>query len=766
MSASLTIAARSSVGARALVLSAIVAVVVSGFPIPAAGEEPVSGPLVRATILRGIDAIRKRQEPGAGWPDYAQEGGVTALASYALLQAGVSPDEKDMAAAIEKVRRTTNQNTYVVSLKILALVSADPKKHKSDIASAAAWLAETQDGTGGWGYGKVLPLAETVKTPADLKIARSEAQMARALARPDASNTQFAVLALSEAARAGAAVPIDVWRKADRFFRISQLPNGGWGYVYHDPDPDEAYGSMTAAAVASLCLTADHLAGQEPAETAADRQAAIERGIDWMRQYYTLKENPRRELAWYYFWLYSLERVGVISGRRTFGDHDWFCEGMTLLVSGQRPDGSWTDRTYHDSLCLLFLTKGYRPLLVQRLQWEGQWRRDPRDLDHLVRFLGSRVGGGPVAWQTLSVEAPTADYLAAPVLHVAGRGPLRMLGAGLAHLKAYVQQGGVVVFDAEGGDAAFLDSARDLVTSLFPESKFEPLPADHPIYRSVHRLPLADLEAMNVGCRAAVILAPKGLATAWAAADPDRPNDALRLGENLAAYAAGLDPLPDRLAAATVLAMPAETTVPRGASRVGQVLHDGDWNPRPYAVPSLLKELAERFGVAIFNRPSPVRLTDPNLGQYHVLYMTGHYAFHFSADEKAALKAFLDRGGYLVAEACCGRPAFDKALRGLAAELFPDSALEELPADHPIFSGKVGAPIANVAYAPAVRAESPNLAKPVLLGVKRGGRLAILYSPYGLAPGLDGIRTWGARTYVPEDARRVAANVFLYALTY
>ena len=100
------------------------------------------------------------------------------------------------------------------------------------------------------------------------------------------------------------------------------------------------------------------------------------------------------------------------------------------------------------------------------------------------------------------------------------------------------------------------------------------------------------------------------------------------------------------------------------------------------------------------------------------------------------------------------------------AGLFPDSPFEELPPDHPIYSGKVGTPISTVAYSSAVKTESPDLARPVLYGLVRNGHLVIVYSPYGMAEGLDGLKTYGARAYAPEDARRLALNILLYALTF
>ena len=717
-------------------------------------------------ILRAVDRFKRDRKTDGTWPDYARQGGVTALACYALLQAGVAPDDEAVAQGLATLHRVPNEATYVVALKAMAFAAADPKRYREDLQACVDWLVEIQHATGAWGYGLV-PESEMAGAvlARGLRKVQNETQLRRAYERADASNTQFAILGLAEAERAGAHVPIEVWRRTDRHLRVTQLPGGGWGYVYRDPDPNEAYGSMTAAALASLYLCAERLAPQESADDAGQRSAAIEQGLQWIAEHYSLDENPNRGAAWYYFWLYSLERAGVTSGRRTFGPHDWFREGTALLVKGQRADGSWSNHLYQDALALLFLAKGFKPLLVQRLEWQGAWRRDPRDLEHLVRFLETRVGGQAVAWQTLSPESPIEDWLAAPILHVTGRGPLRMLAASVPKLREYVEQGGLILFDAEGADAAFTESVRQLLPDLFPGAAFEPLPANHPVYRAVYPVPPAGLETLRVGCRASVILAPQGLADAWAAADPARPNDALRLGENLAVYATGNEALPDRLAEATVLEMPAEEAPPPNVLRIGQIQHDGDWQPRPLALPKLLENLPREFGVSVWSRPVPIRLTEADPGRFPVLYLVGHYTFTLSDKERAALKDYLDRGGFLWAEACCGRDAFDKAFRSLVADLFPDSPLEELPADHPIYSGQVGTKIDRVAYSPAAKADAPNLDRPVLLGLKRNGHLVVVYSPYGIGAGLDGIRTYGARALEPDDAKRLATNILLYGLS-
>ena len=80
-------------------------------------------------------------------------------------------------------------------------------------------------------------------------------------------------------------------------------------------------------------------------------------------------------LAEPYYYLYAVERVGVLTGLKYIGSHDWYREGAAFLVKDQRPDGSWGRRLYGLSdtcFAVLFLAKGPAPILLSKLRWEGK----------------------------------------------------------------------------------------------------------------------------------------------------------------------------------------------------------------------------------------------------------------------------------------------------------------------------------------------------------------------------------------------------------
>jgi hypothetical protein len=66
--------------------------------------------------------------------------------------------------------------------------------------------------------------------------------------------------------------------------------------------------------------------------------------------------------GFYYYYLYSLERVGALTARKYVGKHDWYREGADELLKRQLPNGAWPGEMGEDELvnscfALLFLRR-------------------------------------------------------------------------------------------------------------------------------------------------------------------------------------------------------------------------------------------------------------------------------------------------------------------------------------------------------------------------------------------------------------------------
>ena len=146
-----------------------------------------------------------------------------------------------------------------------------------------------------------------------------------------------------------------------------------------------------------------------------------------------------------------------------------------------------------------------------------------------------------------------------------------------------------------------------------------------------------------------------------------------------------------------------------------------------------------------------------------LLYLTGHGDLPLDDAEAAGLRAFLQGGGFLLADACCGDLAFDVAFRREIARVLPGTKLAAIPTDHPVFSSFHQ--IREVGYTPAVRASFPDLRGPALEGIAIGGVLRVAYSRFDLGNGWEGEEHPFALGLLPDDARKVGVDIILYAMT-
>lgn len=537
---------------------------------------------------------------------------------------------------------------------------------------------------------------------------------------------------------------------------------------------------MTAAGVADLLILGYRLEhGQEKgfSNGAAPRcgryrvNQPLAAGLAWLGENFRAGSNPQRREQTYY-WLYAVERCGILSGQRYFGAHDWYRAGAEYLVRTQDASGAWQRSLVNTCFAVLFLAKGHKSLLIQKLKWsdDDAWQPDRYDVAHLVAFIDDQLGQ-PVAWQVVPRAAALEDWLAAPILYFHGHVFPEFSPQEKEKLRAFVEQGGTLLAEACCGRREFRAGFEKLAREVFAEAPLRELGDEHAVYRVVHKVRPYGLRGIDLGCRTAVIYSPRDLSCLWEQGDiPVLSERAFQIGTNIAAYAVGRRPLRDRLDAVVV---PLEADAPalsappaRGALQLGQVVYEGDWRPFPYALTGLAEFLRDELSFDVVTRYRTVRLREEQLRTAPILFMAGHYAFELSGEERVALREHLRRGGTLIADACCGTEPFGGSFRRLMREMFPEERLERLSADHAIFAGQPGFDVTTASYTADVLRAQPGRNTPELWGLALNGRLAVIYSPFSLSCGLSGPAFDGCWGLVEDDARRLAANIVLYALTH
>lgn len=189
--------------------------------------------------------------------------------------------------------------------------------------------------------------------------------------RPDVSATQFALLALREASRAGYPVPASTWTRAADYLQGMQFEEGG--FPYEAKQAGWSLG-MTAAGLSSLLILDEQLELAEKPEPAWLKDA-VERAFDELGRRYTPMANVHQDTSaqpiYHYCYLYAVERVGSLGRRRLLGKQLWYPYGAEYLLSAQQTDGRWEDPTCmkpHDVLgtcfALLFLKRTTFPSAV------------------------------------------------------------------------------------------------------------------------------------------------------------------------------------------------------------------------------------------------------------------------------------------------------------------------------------------------------------------------------------------------------------------
>lgn len=407
---------------------------------------------VNEAVKKACQFIKSRQNPdglfvpggscrSGGFPE-----GLTALCLLALLKSGEAPDSDCIKKGFDYIYNQNPQfkTVYSVSCLILAIAARyeppeepedeeiekevekkDPKKTtlfeppekkqergfkrapapvKQWMTDAVNWLLAQQKDV--WSYGP---------------------NIGGPNARADASNSQYAMLALHAATRCGIDIPTEHFAREAEYFILTQESNGpevegfpvpvadleikklkemekeilqqmkqrfveakekgekidkeklkgistgleledpykkfgaepkkmkarGWSYLITQNQPEipaghlffKATGSMTCSGVAALCIAKANLEGTSWFSKYKEKlNTAIRDGCGWLAHNFSVTANPQSP-DWHYYFIYGLERAGVLSLSRDLGKHNWYEEGANFLLSKQRADGSWPGET-------------------------------------------------------------------------------------------------------------------------------------------------------------------------------------------------------------------------------------------------------------------------------------------------------------------------------------------------------------------------------------------------------------------------------------
>lgn len=452
-------------------------------------------------------------------------------------------------------------------------------------------------------------------------------------------------------------------------------------------------------------------------------------------------------------------------------------------------------RTRIQALMNRLIKTGFLAVLLLLLPWasRGQsakevyggdvyWNATPNDVNHLLRNLKDLADiNYNMDVRFLGEISPDPEKN--PVLFRSGHYNFDYSPAERKKLREFLLSGGMIIYNTGLGSAPFYRSVIREMKEIFPEQPVQRLTADHPIFHAfydVDRVKYAAgvrkagykgdepwFDAVEINCRVVALISRWGMAVGWQDAVKEtyqayHPESAFKLGMNIFSYASAMRAWAKNAANAMKFVDKNEKSSDKVS--VVQLAYEGVWKTRHAGLAVLLHTFNQRTEVPVKFKIREMRLTNREVFNSPLLYLTGHEHFTMSKKEITQLRQYLKNGGFLFAEACCGRKGFDLAFRQLIKTVLPTNPLKPIPNDSAVFSYPYE--IKTLGVTPTLARDLGKTAvPPVLEGVEIDGNVVVVYSRFGLSGGWEMSQSPYARGYNDIGCLKLGQCVLMQAVT-
>lgn len=732
-------------------------------------------------LLRQFDA-RTKTIRGRDTGDESYGAGMDALAVYALLQAGQAISDprlnhradpmRGYIDAMKSIPMTGSSITYARALRSTCLALFDRPEDFKALQQDVDYLVGTTEG-GAYTYaGTFKPVAQR----GNFTVPRNGGF------GWDNSNSQYGLLGVWSGVEAEPRieVPLAYWKAVERHWSSNQNMDGTWGY---GPGGGGGRLSMTCAGIASLFVAHEYIeppltsgtVGREPFPP------SLKKGLAWFEQ--GNNSVSLRSGNWWGYALYGIERVGLASGFKHFGRHDWYRELAAQAVQRQSRNGSWGDGIVDTSYAILFLSRGRHPILMNKLRFDGYWSNRPRDVANMARFAGRQLER-PLNWQVVNVDNPWTDWTDSPILYIASHEAPKLTDEHLEKMRKFVEAGGMIFTHADAGSPPFDKWARELATKLFKKYEMQPIPETHPLWSTVFKITnRPPLFGVSNGSRLLMLHSPTDIALKWQQradrayegkvnVSQETKNHQLSnfyLGVNLFVYAAGKRDLRNRLDSSWIEEVNGR---PIDTVRIGRIRHDGNWDPEPGAWKRYSNWFLRQTGTLL--EPEPVKASDlraDSVQAMPLVHLTGTARAGLSDADIKGLRDYVQAGGVVLIDSTGGLNAFDVDMRNMLPKAFPQEFPRLLDNTHPIFAAR--APGTTELAKTRVRSYVTErmgsgvgtiqmlVPKPQSAAQHPG---AVVITSLDLTSGLLGTNTWGILGFEPAYAQALVKNIIFWTL--
>lgn len=722
---------------------------------------------VDQAISKGKAFIYKNQKPSGSWEDTekaddtaaanylsgGQYGGKTVMCTYALLASGEPHQDPRLVKALDWLKKLDAKGIYVLGMRcnVWLLLPQTPDTRqlmRNDLQKLLAAMKTQGEARGMFDYVNSGPGGNYSH-----------------------SRSQYAVLGVWAAAQSGLEVPQSFWSIVEQGWLDHQDPSGGWAYKKKPVTNDPVNVGMTAVGIATLFITQEYLHANEGIGCKGNpRSEPIERAIRWIGENFdTFDIDVEKNREYQLSALYGVERIGVASGLKYFGKVDWYLKGSDWLLGKQRPDGSWLESgpgsLVGTSLGLLFLARGRAPIAFNKLDFSSDpkkpalWNQRPRDAANITRWIGRQIERD-LNWQIINFSSTLDDFHQSPIVYLAGSGAINLKKEEKDKLRTYIEQGGMIVVNADCSNSTFAGAARKLGSELFSQYEFRELETEHPIYtnqpfpRSKWKSKPSVL-ALGNGVREFILILPQAdPARVWQLQNTGSKEELWQLGANIYLYA--IDKKNARFRGVSNLVSKVDSITSDKEVTLARLQYDGNWNPEPAGWERLTSLMHNQNKVELSIKT--VKLGTESLAGVKVAHLTGTAKFKLDDAQREAIKAFVESGGTLIVDSAGGASSFAESAEAELNRIFP-TGLKPLPETHAVYAGGDKLEIAYRDYARKILGSLNDEGR--LQMVETGGRAGVIYSREDLSVGLVGQAVDGIVGYDPRTATELVRRVLL-----
>jgi hypothetical protein len=191
----------------------------------------------------------------------------------------------------------------------------------------------------------------------------------------------------------------------------------------------------------------------------------------------------------------------------------------------------------------------------------------------------------------------------------------------------------------------------------------------------------------------------------------------------------------------------------------------GAWDYNPKVAANVLNSVVEYTAIPVYPEEIVVTADSEDLLAFPFLFMTGHKLVRFSDAERAGLKRFVERGGFLFSDDCNHDVAglYATSFEQEMSRVFPAAGtLDKIPNTHPVYRAFFPFPDGPPQTAHELNGWGDDMVHDYLRAVVHRGRIGVLYSnkDYGCEWDYD----WRNKRFQRDDNTRFAVNLVVYAM--